>query len=460
MAASLRLASEGVPFETHIQPTNRPNLFVLTSGQISLSPAEVFEGDAIDQLICKLREKFDFILFDAAPVIDFPDSLALASKVDSIILVTQSEKTSIEDAQRAKMNLEQAGGRILGVVLNRQKRLYAAFSKKIRMIPEALRQKFASGGFPGRDSLLSRPSALRVLQGLTFVVLTLILIPVLSGGLSILILSVPLAGIGAFWLLRHPHWGVWGVLALMTSEIKVLFGASYLLSALLLISLALAIIRDRGCWLLRVPQVQIFLVIGFVFLISTGWSDFKFPITLNPGKDQTVRQAREFLTHLIWLVFFLYFINTRQKIELTAALSVGLILAAALSAGITFVATGGAHRAAASFGLAQNSNRLAYICVFALSLVWFYRSYGSSGAWKLLCLPLLFFLPVVALTAGSRSGLLQIVMLGALILKDQRGWSPAKRIYCVFFMGIVAVLIIALVPAGLPRSRHYFRCRG
>ena len=117
----IEVASDGVPFETHIQPTNRPNLFVLTCGHMSLSPAEMFDGDAIDRLIGKLRENFDFILFDAAPVIDFPDSLALASKVDSIILVTQSEKTSVEDAQRAKMNLEQSGGRILGVVLNRQK---------------------------------------------------------------------------------------------------------------------------------------------------------------------------------------------------------------------------------------------------------------------------------------------------------------------------------------------------
>jgi protein-tyrosine kinase len=126
----IEAASDGVPFETHIQPTNRPNLFVLTSGHISLSPAEVFEGEAIDQLISKLREKFDFILFDAAPVVDFPDSLALASKVDSIVLVTQSEKTSVEDAQRAKMNLEQAGGRILGVVLNRQKNYTPPFLRR------------------------------------------------------------------------------------------------------------------------------------------------------------------------------------------------------------------------------------------------------------------------------------------------------------------------------------------
>lgn len=124
------VACEGVPFEVHIQPTNRPNLFVLTTGQIGTSSAEVFEGEAIDQLLVKLKENFDIIIFDGAPVIEFPDSFALASKVDSIILVTQSEKTSIEEAQQAKRFLEHAGGHILGVVLNRQKDYMPAFLKK------------------------------------------------------------------------------------------------------------------------------------------------------------------------------------------------------------------------------------------------------------------------------------------------------------------------------------------
>jgi len=124
------VASDGLSFEAHIQPTNRPNLFVLTTGQTSISSAEVFEGGAIDHLIALLKEKFDYIVFDAAPIVEFPDAFALASKVDSIILVAQSEKTSIEDAQRAKQNLEQAGGRILGVVLNRQKDYTPAFLRK------------------------------------------------------------------------------------------------------------------------------------------------------------------------------------------------------------------------------------------------------------------------------------------------------------------------------------------
>jgi capsular exopolysaccharide synthesis family protein len=124
------VVSGGMPFEARIQPTNRENLFVLTSGQISYCPAEVFEGEAIDKLISWLKEKFDFVIFDSAPACEFPDCYALAPKVDSIILVAQAEKTSIEDAQRARWNLEQAGGRILGVVLNRERDYTPAFLRK------------------------------------------------------------------------------------------------------------------------------------------------------------------------------------------------------------------------------------------------------------------------------------------------------------------------------------------
>lgn len=122
--------SDALPLEAHIQPTNRPNLFVLTSGQISISPAEVFESELIDQLIAQLKEKFDFVIFDAAPAVEFPDAFVLAPKVDCIILVIQSERTSTEDAQRAKQNLEQAGGQILGAVLNREKNYTPTFLRK------------------------------------------------------------------------------------------------------------------------------------------------------------------------------------------------------------------------------------------------------------------------------------------------------------------------------------------
>jgi capsular exopolysaccharide synthesis family protein len=125
------LLSEDVPFDSHIQQTDRENLFVLTTGRGSIVPSELFEGDGIKQLIVSLKQNFEYIIFDGAPLLDYPDSYALAPKVDGIILVVHSEKTPIGDAVRVKRDLERAGGRLLGVVLNRQKDYTPAFLKKL-----------------------------------------------------------------------------------------------------------------------------------------------------------------------------------------------------------------------------------------------------------------------------------------------------------------------------------------
>ena len=158
----------------------------------------------------------------------------------------------------------------------------------------------------------AHPRALLVIQAVTLVLLIALLVPMVSGSIGTYFLLALLGVIGAFWLVQRPHWGVVIILATWFVEIDALAGLSYLVSAVLLVSLGLAILRDRGCWVLAVPQIQILLIIAFLFLLSTWWAEFKYPITLFPQKDQTIRQLREFTTHLAWLVFFLYFITTRQ----------------------------------------------------------------------------------------------------------------------------------------------------
>jgi capsular exopolysaccharide synthesis family protein len=122
--------SEELPFDAYIQSTNRENLFVLTHGPVSLAPMEVFEGDAINTLLTALKQRFDFIIFDAAPLLEFPDAYALAPRVDGVILVIGAERTSVDDALKAKQDIERAGGRILGVVLNRYKDYRPSLFKK------------------------------------------------------------------------------------------------------------------------------------------------------------------------------------------------------------------------------------------------------------------------------------------------------------------------------------------
>jgi hypothetical protein len=121
-----------------------------------------------------------------------------------------------------------------------------------------------------------------------------------------------------------------------------------------------------------------------------------------------------------------------------------MILVAAYSA-LPMALSGG--RARATFSLAANPNRLAFICLFATSLIWFYRS-APQARWKSFTLPLLFFLPAIALATGSRSGFIQMIVLGILIVKEQEGWSAIKRIHSFLFLGAVLVFLSIIVPAS------------
>jgi O-Antigen ligase len=292
---------------------------------------------------------------------------------------------------------------------------------------------------------LGHPRAWLVIQAMGIVLLIVVLVDVLSWGRREWFLAALLAGIGAAWMIQTPYWGVLLISTAWFAQLEFLAGIPYLVSAILVIPLGLSILRDRSIWVLRVPQIHILLVIGLLFLISTWWSEFKYPITLRPDEDETARMAREFVVHLAWLVFFLYFVTTRERLELTTAVICALITAAALSSLPAFVGSGGSIRAAATFGFAGNSNRLAYICLFATTLLWYYKFHGPTERWKTWTLPLLCVLPVIALAAGSRSGLLQMVALAAFIVKDQKGWSAAKRVCCITFIGLVTFLAFSVV---------------
>jgi O-antigen ligase len=155
-----------------------------------------------------------------------------------------------------------------------------------------------------------------------------------------------------------------------------------------------------------------------------------------------------FALRLLFLVFVFYFVRTPAQLALFVGLAIALIIAAAGSAWPAFLASGGSDRAAATFSLGQNENRLAHICLFAISLLWWYRTLGPRPLLRRLCLPLIAFLALTTLATGSRGGLLQFVLLIALVLGSQRGWSPAKRLRSIVLLLCLVVAAIAAAPAA------------
>jgi protein-tyrosine kinase len=100
-------------------PTGSTNLYVL--GAKCSSPLSAFRSDAFDEFLHKVRGFFDYVIIDAPLLASHPETLLLSQKADGVILVIESEKTRRQPALWAKKQIEMAGGRLLGVVLNKRR---------------------------------------------------------------------------------------------------------------------------------------------------------------------------------------------------------------------------------------------------------------------------------------------------------------------------------------------------
>ncbi|MCA9917461.1 MAG: CpsD/CapB family tyrosine-protein kinase [Anaerolineales bacterium] len=103
--------------EPVLQETAVPNLWLLAAGTKPPNPADILGTPQVDQLIARLLEKVDIILFDAPPVNAVTDAAVLGAKVDGVLLVLSAGKTRRDHAERAKEILEKAHVNIIGATL-------------------------------------------------------------------------------------------------------------------------------------------------------------------------------------------------------------------------------------------------------------------------------------------------------------------------------------------------------
>lgn len=93
----------------------------MTCGKINSRPLNIFEAARFDDTLKQMRQKFDYVILDAPPVIGYAETKVMGKIVDGVILVIKSGKTRKQVAIRAKNELADAGAKVLGVMLNRRK---------------------------------------------------------------------------------------------------------------------------------------------------------------------------------------------------------------------------------------------------------------------------------------------------------------------------------------------------
>ena len=98
--------------------TEVPNLYFMPAGRLSTEHFGVLDAERVRILCDALKKQFDFVMFDAPPIMGVSDASVLAGQMDGVLLVIQHRKHPRDVALRAATLVEKSGGNLLGVVLN------------------------------------------------------------------------------------------------------------------------------------------------------------------------------------------------------------------------------------------------------------------------------------------------------------------------------------------------------
>ena len=103
----------------YIRETEIDNLFFIPAGNVPPNPSELLISDRASDMIKRLKNMSDIVIFDGTPSLLVTDAMILSRFVDSTIIVTSYNETKNENLEKVKRSIEDVGGKIAGVVLNK-----------------------------------------------------------------------------------------------------------------------------------------------------------------------------------------------------------------------------------------------------------------------------------------------------------------------------------------------------
>jgi capsular exopolysaccharide synthesis family protein len=94
-------------------------LLVLPAGPRGDHDASAFDWSHLAEIIAHLKQEYELVVFDLPAADELSPCPVVASLLDGVLLVVEAERTGGEAALRVKRQLELAGAKLLGVVLNK-----------------------------------------------------------------------------------------------------------------------------------------------------------------------------------------------------------------------------------------------------------------------------------------------------------------------------------------------------
>jgi capsular exopolysaccharide synthesis family protein len=101
-----------------VTTTKLDNLSFIPSGLLPGESVGILNSQRMVDLIARVKGQYDLVFFDSPPILGVSDGSVLASECDVTIMVVQHRRFPRAMLQRVKQAVANAGGKLIGVVLN------------------------------------------------------------------------------------------------------------------------------------------------------------------------------------------------------------------------------------------------------------------------------------------------------------------------------------------------------
>ncbi|MEY4720599.1 MAG: Tyrosine-protein kinase YwqD, partial [Pseudomonadota bacterium] len=95
------------------------DLHVLPLGPIPPNPVQILSSDLIQNFIEDVRQHYDIVILDSAPVMGLADAPMLSRVADHVVLIVEANRAHFGQAKSAVRRLQDAGAALLGIVMTK-----------------------------------------------------------------------------------------------------------------------------------------------------------------------------------------------------------------------------------------------------------------------------------------------------------------------------------------------------
>lgn len=108
-----------IEMDEAIWETSEAHMDIIFTGAVAPNPSELFSGELFTELLKAMRDRYDYVIVDTPPVNAVIDGVLTAKQCDGTVLIVESGVSDRRQVQHAKQQLDFAGVKLLGVVLNK-----------------------------------------------------------------------------------------------------------------------------------------------------------------------------------------------------------------------------------------------------------------------------------------------------------------------------------------------------